>query len=168
MRNEQNIFSLALVLIGILYLLRVVEIVSIDNNMILSCVFIIYGVSTLYLSIGARRKGLIFFSVSVFLIGIILLVVRQFEILNTSNIILPATYFVLGSSFLLLYVDNFIEKYFLVAAIVFYLFCYLAIALYKKVEIIELANRITLTVIDYWPSLLILLGIGIFLNRNKK
>lgn len=169
MNSRENRFSAFLFIIaGCLIIARILKIINVSIPLILGLTLVIYSVPSIYMSIDKSRRIQIITSVVAFFTGIILVLIKWFEILNPAKIILPSILFVMGIIFLFLFVDNKKEKTFL------YTGCFLsAIGLiipfiYKSFFVFYFTDRIISFAMDYWHIILIIAGILLLLNREKK
>jgi hypothetical protein len=100
--------------------------------------------------------------------GVILFIINQFEILNPVKILLPSILIITGTGFFMLYFDNTKESIFLVISIILFAISLFLIRFTGKYPVINQANRIVYIILEFWPVLLSLLGIGILADRNRR
>jgi len=129
---------------------------------------ILFGLFSTLFNRGHQRN-FIFLGGLVFMTGLILFVVNQYEILETTSLFLPSFFVVLGSGSLMLYIDNTKEKLFLVTALVLLFLGYITAISFKENALVIFANEVGITILTYWPFLFLVIGIYYLLKvRNKK
>ena len=119
MEKHHWIFLYIISFVFLAILLKAFGIISIENAEILSYALICYGVSSVFLSFGASRRGRLFTGTIIFLVGIILFIRNHFAFIDDSAIILPSVFYILGISFLIIYIDELNHKVPLYAALIF-------------------------------------------------
>lgn len=91
-----------------------------------------------------------------------------FEILDTRGIVFASILFASGAVFMLLFIENAKEKLFIVSALLLILLSYLTVTFFKNIGLFESVNKIGNLFEVLWPAVLMILGIGVFINRKKK
>lgn len=167
MLNRQLILSISFIAIGLLMLFRSSNLIAMENWQIAGYICWFYGITSLFTSIGKNKKGVIFFSSTIFLIGVLIYVTNNYEFITLQKLFLSSLLFILGGGFLMLFIDDLTQKIFLIISTIQFAFSVLSIQLYDSISLIRLANRISIVVSQYWPVLLILAGLGIMLNKNR-
>jgi len=158
------IFSIAIFII----ILDTVKMVSVNIYVVLGIALLLYSVPTVYMAMEKGKRLQIILSTVSFFTGLILLLIKWFDILNPLKIVFPSLLFILGIVFLLLYVENTREKTFLFVGSLVSLLGLITILLNKSLPIIYYADRIVLFVAGYWHLLLIGAGIALIVNRKKQ
>lgn len=102
-----------------------------------------------------------------FLIGVVFIVKSYFEILDSRGIVFFSILFISGSVLVILFIENIKEKVFLYAGFIFLVMSYLSITEFRKFGLFNTANRIGNLLEVFWPVILIIMGIIIFINRKK-
>ena len=115
---------------------------------------------------GKQRKGALFVGVLAFMVGVLIYVTNNFDIMSTNRIILPALFFSFAAGFLFIYFDNFSEKIFLIISAFLFLAGYITFAFFDTFEIIRFSASVTKTTLDYWEYLFIIIGLGIITDRR--
>lgn len=167
MITYRRIWGITLILFGILISLSGFKIINMGSDEINGLVLILLAVISVSLSFSQNRKDLLFLFTAVFMIGIIFLIKSHFEIIESRGLIFSSILLISGSGFLILYSNNMNERVFLYAGIFFFALGYLSITLLRDLGIIGLANSLANTAADFWPVVLILFGLTIFINRKK-
>ncbi len=118
------------------------------------------------ISLGKNGKiNLIIFTV-VFMLGVVFSITRNYEILSPSNLYFPVILFMLGAIFVMLFIDDFEEKIFLLNGGVLFICGFLSV-LFKGSNIVKLGNSLINRVLDAWPILLLIFLLGAIFNRKK-
>ncbi len=86
--------------------LRIFGLIYLNINEIFGYAFILFGISAVSLMFGRNRRGVLFIGSAIFLIGLLIIVIYNFDIIRTNAILLPSLLFILGISFLLLFIDD--------------------------------------------------------------
>lgn len=166
-RNNQGVLSLILILIGVTYMLNFWGMITLNSQKILAFAFMIYGIVTVYNTLGTHRKGRLFFGSALFLSGVVMFVLQYSRFLQFSMIIFPSLLFIVGAGFLMLFIDDMQNKVFLYSSTVL-LCCGLAFLVFIRViPIMNFANRIASGLFEYYPVFIILFGLYVLLNRKR-
>lgn len=165
--KNKSLFGLGLIALGVLLLLKYVGIISLDNDRLLGYFLFFYGVISAAKFFGSSQTGGLYISGISFICGVALLVVSYYEILSPQKLILPTILFSTGTGFILLFLNNTNEKIFLIIGSILLLSGTLSVQFFNSINSIKLSNRIGIVVLQYWPVLLVLIGLGIIFNRNR-
>ncbi len=134
---------------------------------VVGIVFIFYSIPTVYSALSNSERGKLTSSTILFFVGVVFLVKSYFEILDTRGIVFFSVLFISGSVLVILFIENIKEKIFLYAGIVLLVLSYLSITQFKKFGLFNAANRIGNLSEVFWPVILIVMGMIIFVNRKK-
>ncbi len=167
MNKNKIISGLSFIALGFLALFNYIGFISITSEEIIGIIFIVYSIPAVYLSLSNGDRTRLVFADILFLVGVLLLVKSFYEILNTRGIVFASILFINGSVFLILFIENVKEKIFLAAAVLSFLLSYLSITAFSKLGLFDAANKIADTLEIFWPVILILMGISIFINRKN-
>ncbi|MCF8241270.1 MAG: hypothetical protein K9J16_07775 [Melioribacteraceae bacterium] len=167
LNNNKFLLGLFLLFVGMALLIDSIGLVSLKSNLVFAYALLGYGLISVYLSLGSDQRGRLFISTAAFLIGVVLYVISQYELLNKYDIILPSVLFISGSGFMVLFIDNTNEKSFLFSSLILYTASILIIYFSGSSGIIDFITRINIIFIDYWAVFLVLMGLGVLLNRYK-
>lgn len=167
MRNNQSVLSLVFILILLTYILKLFGIITVSTGKIISYAFLLYGIVSVYLTMGTHRRAGLFLGTSIFLTGVVLFIIEYFDIIQPGILILPSLLFIVGIGFLMLYFDDFSNRVFLYTSVILVGFSVLSAFLTRKVPAFSFAGRIASGLMDYYPVFIILLGIYILLNRKR-
>lgn len=165
--SYKKIFSLVLIIAGILNLASHFKLLQIDITFILGISFVLQGFVSVSLSLNNNRRDLLFLFTVLFMVGILFFTKSYFNIRETREIVFTSILFITGGVFLILFIDNLKEKVFLITSAAFFLAGYLSITLLRSIGITKFANSLAKTAEDFWPIILIAAGLILFLNRKK-
>ncbi len=167
MSKSNRILGISFLIAGALALLRYLGIVSISNNQLYGTAIIFYSVPTVYFSLESGRREKLVLATILFCVGILFFVKAYFEILETRGIVFASILFAGGAAFMLLFIENIKEKIFFFAALLMILLSYLSVTFFKKIGLFEAVNQIGDLFEIFWPAILLILGITIFINRKR-
>ncbi len=168
MVKYQTIVLYLLIFLALSVFLKTVGLLEIRTTEIFAYSLIFFGISTVYVTIGKNRRMVLFTGTITFLIGIVLFVVDNFEIVNPSRIIYPSIFFIPGIAVIMLYYDGLRSRYVIPIGAVLIIFGIILTMIWGNPAagtFINSAYRIT---IKYWPVVLILIGIIFLLSRDEK
>ncbi|MHB8578645.1 MAG: hypothetical protein ACYDA4_02150 [Ignavibacteriaceae bacterium] len=121
--NKDNLLVINLLIFLVAaMMLRILGFINTSAGEILSYVLAVYGIITVYLSAGKDKKLNLFFGTIIFLSGIILFVINNFDFYKLSGILFPSVFFIIGIGFIMLFIDNPSDKRILTLAIIFLIF----------------------------------------------
>lgn len=159
--------GVTLILAGTFILLNYFGASTADTLKTISYLMMFYGVMTVLTSMQDLKRGNLFFVGIVLNGGIFLYIINSYEILNWYNLVLPALLYVVGASSLLLFFENTKEKIFLFRSLFFLLLSTMSIIFFDW-NIIQVAHRVSIILLDYWQLLLILFGVIIITGGSRK
>lgn len=154
------VFSLA-------FILKLIGFIKADNTTLISYGLLFYGVISVYLSIGTLQKGFLFFNAAVFMAGVILFLTDSFVFINTDLLLIPAVYFILSTGFIILFLDNYKEKLFLVMAVVAFSIGLVIIIMCDSNNFKNLLQTISEFILKYYPLSIVLLGLYLFFRKTE-
>jgi hypothetical protein len=167
MNNNRFTLGITLVLFGILTMLDNFGVISASFEKISGYLLLLYAIPTFYYSFSSGKRNRLLASALIFFVGIIFLVKGYFQILDERGLILASILFISGAVLLILYLENVKEKIFLISGIALILFSGLAITLFKNLGLFNLSAKISGLFEIFWPVVLIVFGISLFINRRK-
>ncbi len=165
--NNKIILGISFLIFGILSMLSSRNIILLTFEDVAGIVFIFYSVPTVYSALNNGERGKLIVSTILFLVGVVFLVKSYFEILDTRGIVFFSILFISGSVLIILFIENIKEKVFLYAGIFFLMLSYLSITQFKRWGLFISANRVGNLLEVFWPVILIMMGMIIFVNRKK-
>ncbi|MDR3625859.1 MAG: hypothetical protein P4L45_03455 [Ignavibacteriaceae bacterium] len=168
MNKSQPILSYTFSFLIIAVILKITGLLRVNNEEILAYTFILYGIGSVYLSLGKDKKFRIFLGTAAFLVGIIFFIINNFDIISISKIIFPSIILILGIACLMLYIDNTNDKTILYISLFFILsglIYSMSIGSMRPAYFIYSAYQI---VLKYWIIVIIAAIIFIAINRGNK
>lgn len=166
-RTRQLVIDFILFAVLAAFLLTYFGVIDVDVHDILSFGLMSYGIVSVYFALGTHRRGHLFISTILFMLGVIIYVVNHYNFINPNSVILPAMLFITASGFLMLYIDESNNRVFLISAIVLLAAFGFYIWLGRNIRIFSFANTVAGVLLDYYPFVIILVGIIILLNRKR-
>ncbi len=160
--------SIGLVVVGILILLGNYNMVIIETQVATTYLLLFYGLIFVITSMNGNSRGLLILGSLLFMAGLILFIVSEFEILNPVKTVLPSILISFGAAFFLLFVDNSKEKVFLFISVILMGTSVSLIFVLKDHYLYSLANSVSFLILEFWPILITLLGLGVLLNRHHR
>lgn len=137
------------------------------DEQIIGGAIIFYAIPTVYISLENGRRDKLVWATILFCVSVVLIVKSYFEILDTRGIIFASILFVGGTVLMLLFIENMKEKVFFISSLILIFLSYLTVTTFKNLGLFETANKIGNLVEAFCPVILIVLGIGVFINRKK-
>ena len=165
--NNRIILGISFLIFGVLSMLSSRNIIFLTFEDVAGIVFIFYSVPTVYSALNNGERGKLIVSTILFLVGVVFLVKSYFEILDTRGIVFFSILFISGSVLIILFIENVKEKIFLYAGFILLVLSYLSITQFKRLGLFNSANRIGNLLEVFWPVILIVMGMIIFVNRKK-
>ena len=167
MEKHQSIISYLLILLIFLILLKITGFINIHNVELLGYVFITFGLSYVFNSFGNNRKGVLFLSTIIFLVGLVLFIISNFEIQHLSKLIIPSSLMIVGIGLLMTYIDGDQVTYVLLLSLLF-----IASGIIITITHGELTFHLFLSSIlgiteKYWSVLLIFAGVFFLFRKGK-
>ena len=157
-------YSLSFLLLAIIF--KFLGLINLENEEILSYVFIFYGISSVYVSFGNNSKFRLFIGSIVFLFGIIFFIFNYFEIFYSTKIIFPSALLILGISSLMLYFDNTKEKVILYISLIFILLGIVFSASVGTMRLGSFLSSVYNILLKYWIVILIAMIIVLAIKRD--
>jgi hypothetical protein len=167
MEKHQSIISYLLTFLLILILFKILGVVNLYNTDLLSYLLVFLGLSYAYNSFGNNRKGILFASTVVFLIGLMLFVISNFEIQQVSKIILPSSMMIIGIGLLMIYIDGHKVTYLFVLSLLFILVGVIISITRGRLTFISFLSSGVSIAGKYWPFLVIFAGILLLYRKRK-
>lgn len=165
MEKHQSIISYLLILLIFLILLKITGIINLHNVELLGYVFIFFGLSYTFNSFGSNRKGVLFASTIIFLVGLVLFIISNFEIQHISKLIIPSSLMIIGIGLLMIYIDGGQKTYLLLLSLLFIAAGIIITITHGEISFPSFISSFIRVVEKYWPLILIFGGI-FFLFRK--
>jgi hypothetical protein len=146
-------------------LFGVIDVTTVE---LLGYALIFYGITLVYTSFGKNHTGILFIGSSLFLTGLLLFLINNFEFTNSNEIIFPAVLLIIGINFLMLFLDNTERLSFIAVSLT---------AIFSAIIVTFLLGSITfrtffISIINivekYWPIVIIAVGLIVLLNIEHK
>lgn len=154
-------------MLGIFFLFKNSFGIKISEEELLGAALILFGVPSVYFSLNAGKRNFLLLSSILFFTGIILIVQARYDLYDTRALVFTSILFISGASMFLLFIENNLEKKFLYVSLTLMFLGYLSATHLKQYGLLDLASKIADTVDVYWPAVLIIFGVIIFVNRKK-
>ena len=143
-------------------------IIDVENTELLGYVLIFYGVSQTYLALGKNRKGYLFSGTFLFLTGVFLFIISNFEFTSTRELIFPSLLFITGICCLMIFIDDTRMKNYLVVSVTL-LFTGLMVTIFVGSLSFSAFFRALINItFKYWLVILLVLGIILILYKEEK
>ena len=107
-----------LIFLSVIILLRMLGIIQIGNSELIGYALIVYGLSLFYSSFIQGRKVFLFLGSSLFLFGVVLFIIANFEFTETNDLIIPAAVFIFCISSFMVYLSDTKQKLMLYLSII--------------------------------------------------
>jgi hypothetical protein len=121
-----------------------------------------------YTSFGNNQQIVLFFGSSLFLTGLLLFLVSNFEFADDYDVIFPAVLLILGINFLMLFFDNPPKKNFLAISLTAIASAVAVTIVLGTITINNFVNAIGNIGSKYWPVIVIAAGLIILLSIEHK
>ncbi len=158
-------FGIVLILFGIAMLLQKFDVIDVKFSQILWVFLSVLGFSIAMKGFLRTQKGNIFWGSFLFLFSI-LFILRSFGLHHIEPDIFPsAIFFIIGFSFLMVYLNKLKEYHFLLLALCFLIFG----GVFVLVELGYIYRwEVWNSIRTFWPFILVIIGIWILLKPQKK
>jgi hypothetical protein len=166
LEKHQSIISYLLTFLLILILLKITGIIHFNNIELLSYLLIFFGLSYTFNSFGNNRKGLLFVSTVIFLIGLVLFIISNFEIQQVSRLIVPSSFMIIGIGLLMTYIEGNHVTFVFVLSLLLIVAGLIITITNGEITIYSFLSSCIGIMEKYWSVLLIFLGV-FFLFRKQ-
>jgi len=167
LEKHQYIIMNILALLLLLVFLRITGIIHIQNIELLGYIFIFFGLSYAFNSFGKNKQGVLFTSTVIFLVGLLLFILSNFEILQPSHLILPAALMIIGIAFLMVWFDGEMKNQILFLSTVFIFSGILLTILKGAITFRSFSISLINMTEKYWPVLLIFAGVFLIYRKRR-
>lgn len=164
---NRTLFSVSLFLWGFISLLIHFDILSVNHSLFTSIIIIAYGLSSSNLAFKEGNRLQLVVSSIIFFIGIVILIKSNYVIVDSRGLIFISVFLIAGAVSILLYIDNTKQKLFLYTGLIVFGIGIFLLLLIQKIGVLYLINQAARLFENYLPFLLIVLGLTIFLKREK-
>ena len=167
MEKHQSIISYLLILLLFLILLKITGFVNIHNIELLGYVFIFFGLSYVFNSFGNSRKGVLFTSTVIFLVGVVLFIISNFEIQQLSKLIIPSSLMIIGIGLLMTYIDGNQLTYIFILSLLFIAAGVIVTITNGGITFRSFYSSFLGVAEKYWPVLLIFVGVFLLFRKEN-
>ncbi len=164
---NRTLFSISLFLWGFISLLIHFNILSVNHSLVTSIIIIAYGLSSTNFAFKKSNRLQLVVSSIIFFIGIIFLVKSNYIIVDSRGLIFISILLIAGAVSILLYIDNAKQKLFLYTGLIVFGIGIFFLIFIQKLGVLYLINQAAGLFENYLPFFLIVLGLIIFLKREK-
>jgi hypothetical protein len=167
LNKNKIVLGISFLIVGVFSLLRYFGSVTLSNEQLFGTAILFYSIPTVYFSLDNGRREKLVWATLLFCVGVIFIVKSYFEILDTRGIVFASILFASGAVLFLLFIENMKEKIFLVSSLTLILLSNLSVTWFKNFGLFEAANKIGILFEIFWPVILIVFGITIFIRRKR-
>ncbi len=130
----------------------------------------LYGILTVYFSLGESAKINVFLGSIIFMSGFILSLANTFDIQLNLAYIMPVLFIIPGTGFLMLYFDNTHDKILLLISIVFLIIGTIIISVIQSINLTLLSFILFEIAKSYWFFIVLAIGFiaGIQIQKTKR
>jgi len=162
------VFTYLLIFFALSILLKLFGIIDFESSEILGYAFIFYGFSIVYNAMGKHLKVTLFWGSSIFLTGVVLFIINNFEFANVSMLLYPSIIFIAGIDFLIIFLDDSSNRIFFFLSLFFILSGFLFTVSYGSIKFSSFLISLQNVAEEYWPIILIGIGIILIIWREEK
>ncbi len=166
-KHHQSILIYLLTFLALSIILKLLGIIDFDNTEIWGYGLIFYGTSLVYISFGNNQRGRLFIGSIIFLIGLFLFIISKFEFFSVSTLIMPSLLLIFSISFFMLFLDNLREKSPLLISLILFIAGTVYTIFNGEISLPSFINSTAQITLDYWPVVLITIGIILIIHREK-
>jgi hypothetical protein len=142
-------------------------IIDFDSKEILGYGLIFYGISLVYISFGNNQRGKLFIGSIIFLSGLLFYIISKFEFFRVSTLIVPALLLLFSISFFMLFLDNYHDKTVLLISVLFFVSGTIVTIYNGEISFSVFLNAVWHIILNYWPVVLIAIGMILIIHREK-
>jgi hypothetical protein len=151
----------------ILIVLKIIGIANINNLELLGYVFIFLGLSYTFNSFGNKKKWILFVSTVIFLVGVSIFIISNFEILKLSSLIIPSLFMIFGLGLLMTYFDGDQITFVLILSLVLIASGIIITITRGEITILSFVVSTFRITVKYWPVLIIFLGVYLLFRKGN-
>jgi hypothetical protein len=148
--------------------MKIIGLIELSYTELAAYALIFYGIGTVYLSMGKNKRNLLFAGTVAFLVGVELVITSNYDFLKLANIVLPSIFFILGTAFLILFIDDFSNRLLLIVSVIFLIS---GAFFFTKLGTLNLSDflKSTLSItVKYWPVIIIVTALILLLKKDSK
>ncbi|MFA7229608.1 MAG: hypothetical protein WC061_11280 [Melioribacteraceae bacterium] len=167
MNSNRRILGISFLLLGFFSVLEFFGILLATDGQILGTALLLYSIPTVYFSLEKGERAILAFATAVFCAGVVMIVKSYFEILDARGIVFTSILFAGGAVFFLLFIENVREKILSAVSLTMILLSYLSATYFREWGLFTYANKIGDIFEIFWPVILIVFGMSVFINRKR-
>ena len=157
-------FGIILVVVGAILLLDRFQVIDVDFGTVFWPLVMLFGLMGVARGFSQNRRGKIFWGTLWFLYALFFLLRSSDFVEVEGHMFFPASFLIIGIAFLMMYLNNFQDWFFLIPAGVFGgLGALFILANYDVISYWDLRESVH----QYWPLALILFGFAIIMRRRN-
>ncbi len=168
MNIRQPIIIYLLTFLAISIIFKIFGIINAGTAEIFGYACIFYGTSVVYTSFGKKQKKILFIGSSVFLIGIILFLLSNFEFANPSRLVFPVIILISAISAFMLFLEDREDRYALFSSITLLAAGIILTLITGAPNFPAFINALANILLKYWVVLLIAAGIIFLISRDSR
>lgn len=168
MKSNNLIIIYLLVFAAVLILLRMIGTIIIGNEELLGYMLIIYGLGLFYSSFIRKKKISVFIGSGLFLFGVFLILLGNFELGEIEQILIPTIIFILAISSLMLYLMDTNNRTALTITSILFATAIGVFAIYSTRRFNNYFGNLINVLGVYWPVIIILVIVIILVNRESE
>lgn len=165
-KHHQSILIYLLTFLALSILLKLWGIIDFDNVEIWGYGLIFYGISLVYLSFGNNQRGRLFIGSIIFLSGLFLYIINKFEFFRVTPLIVPGLLLLFSISFFMLFLDNYRDRTVLLISVLFFISGTIVTIYNGEISLPVFFNAVWHIILNYWPVVLIALGMILIIHRD--
>lgn len=159
------VLGIILIAVGIILLMDQVGMLDLTFWNIITGIIVLYGATLVIRSFNAGDRSKVFWGTVLFLLGLFFILDSMNMITHRYPVFVPALFLILGFSFFMMYVYNIRDWHLLIPTLFFVGIGGLIIA--EELSLFY-AYRIEYYLVNFWPVLLILFGLGLILKSRRR
>jgi hypothetical protein len=167
-RSNFGVLTISISLFGLLWLISEFGIFTIGFTGAAAIASIFYGVASIFFSMNTGERAIILLGSIVFIAGVILLVITNYEVLSLNRLLLPGLFTSAGTGFFMLFIENSKDKTFLITAAGAFLLTYFSMSGIIPGFMIKLSGSFSAVIYSYSPIFLILFGIMSLISARNE
>ncbi|OGU77122.1 MAG: hypothetical protein A2V93_07110 [Ignavibacteria bacterium RBG_16_34_14] len=168
MSNNQLALIYLLIFLALSIVLKLFGIIDFTSVELIGYALIFYGITLVYTSFGNKQTVILFIGSSLFLVGLILFLINNYEFTNSKEIIFPSLLLIIGINFLMLFFDDPTRKGYLAISLTSIISAIIVTTLLGSITVKTFFTSIINIGDKYWPIVLIAAGLIILLSREYK
>jgi hypothetical protein len=167
-RNNQPIIIYLLTFLALSFILKFFDVINVTITELTAYAMIFYGINLVYTSFGKNRRGVLFGGAFLFLLGLVIFLINNFDFANTNEIIFPSLLFIMGICFFMLFFDDTSKKNPLYISLTFILTGIIVTVIAGTLSFSSFSEMVIIILSRYWPVIIIVIGVILLIHRYEK